>query len=38
MLITGYLADKVNAKYMIIVSVLLASFANFMIPVTAQWR
>lgn len=38
MLVTGFLADKFNAKYMIIVSVLLASFANFMIPLTAQWR
>ncbi|KAI6190050.1 MFS domain-containing protein [Aphelenchoides bicaudatus] len=37
MLITGFLADKFNAKYMIIVSVLLASFANFMIPLTAHW-
>uniref|UniRef100_A0A915DIZ0 Uncharacterized protein n=1 Tax=Ditylenchus dipsaci TaxID=166011 RepID=A0A915DIZ0_9BILA len=35
MLLTGFLADKFNAKYMIIVSVLLASFANVMIPLTA---
>ncbi|KAI1712225.1 major facilitator superfamily domain-containing protein [Ditylenchus destructor] len=36
MLVTGFMADKVNAKYMIIVSVLLASFANIMIPLTAE--
>lgn len=38
MLLTGFLADKFNAKYMIIVSVLLASGANIMIPLTAQYR
>jgi len=38
MLVTGWLADKLNAKYMIIGSVLIASFANFVIPVTATLR
>ncbi|KAI6186508.1 Transporter, major facilitator family protein [Aphelenchoides besseyi] len=38
MLITGFLADRFNAKYMIIISVLIASFANFAIPLTAQWH
>ena len=32
MLATGLLADKFNAKYMIIASVLTASTANFIIP------
>uniref|UniRef100_A0A914Y8P3 Major facilitator superfamily (MFS) profile domain-containing protein n=1 Tax=Panagrolaimus superbus TaxID=310955 RepID=A0A914Y8P3_9BILA len=32
MLLTGLLADKFNAKYMIIASVLTASAANFIIP------
>uniref|UniRef100_A0AC34R000 Major facilitator superfamily (MFS) profile domain-containing protein n=1 Tax=Panagrolaimus sp. JU765 TaxID=591449 RepID=A0AC34R000_9BILA len=32
MLLTGLLADKFNAKYMIIASVLTASTANFIIP------
>ncbi|KAH7730573.1 Protein F25G6.7 b [Aphelenchoides avenae] len=36
MLLTGFLADKFNAKWMIIVSVLLASAANIMIPLTAE--
>ncbi|KAI6213462.1 Transporter, major facilitator family protein [Aphelenchoides besseyi] len=38
MLITGFLADRFNAKYMIVISVLIASFANFAIPLTAQWH
>lgn len=38
MLLTGFLADKFNAKYMIIVSVLLASGANVIIPLTAHYR
>uniref|UniRef100_A0A183C7E2 MFS domain-containing protein n=1 Tax=Globodera pallida TaxID=36090 RepID=A0A183C7E2_GLOPA len=38
MLFTGFLADKFNAKYMIIVSVLLASVANIAIPLTATWN
>ncbi|CAD5224751.1 unnamed protein product [Bursaphelenchus okinawaensis] len=36
MLITGFMADKFNAKWMIIISVLLASAANVMIPLTSQ--
>lgn len=38
MLITGFLADKFNAKWMIIVSILLASAANLMIPLTSQMQ
>uniref|UniRef100_A0A915N707 Major facilitator superfamily (MFS) profile domain-containing protein n=1 Tax=Meloidogyne javanica TaxID=6303 RepID=A0A915N707_MELJA len=38
MLFTGFLADKFNAKYMIIVSVLLASMANIAIPLTATFN
>lgn len=38
MLVTGWLADKLNAKYMIIGSVLIASLANFVIPLTATLR
>lgn len=38
MLLTGFLADKFNAKYMIIVSVLLASAANIIIPLTASYN
>lgn len=38
MLVTGFLADKFNAKYMIIVSVLMASGANIMIPLIAEYR
>uniref|UniRef100_A0A914E8N1 Major facilitator superfamily (MFS) profile domain-containing protein n=1 Tax=Acrobeloides nanus TaxID=290746 RepID=A0A914E8N1_9BILA len=35
MLITGFLADKFNAKYMLIAAVFLAAIANFMIPLLA---
>lgn len=38
MLVTGFLADKFNAKYMIIVSVLIASGANIMIPLMAEYK
>ncbi|KAL3120597.1 hypothetical protein niasHT_007889 [Heterodera trifolii] len=38
MLLTGFMADKFNAKYMIIVSVLLASLANIVIPLTVTWH
>ncbi|TKR60294.1 hypothetical protein L596_027561 [Steinernema carpocapsae] len=36
MLVTGFLADKFNAKIMIIVSVFLASIANIAIPLMAE--
>ena len=38
MLGTGLLADKFNAKYMIIASVLTASTANFIIPLLSPRR
>lgn len=38
MLITGFLADKFNAKYMLIAAVFLAAIANFMIPLLAPIR
>lgn len=38
MLVTGFMADKFNAKYMIIVSVLMASAANLMIPLMAEYK
>uniref|UniRef100_A0A1I8A654 MFS domain-containing protein n=1 Tax=Steinernema glaseri TaxID=37863 RepID=A0A1I8A654_9BILA len=38
MLVTGFLADKLNAKIMIIVSVVLASAANVAIPLMAQMK
>lgn len=38
MLLTGFMADKFNAKWMIIASVILASAANIMIPLTATWK
>ncbi|CAD6186568.1 unnamed protein product [Caenorhabditis auriculariae] len=37
MLVTGFLADKLNAKYMIVASVAIASAANFMIPVLSPY-
>ncbi len=36
MLLTGCFADKLNAKYMIVASVLLASIANVIIPLGAS--
>ncbi|KAK0410969.1 hypothetical protein QR680_005414 [Steinernema hermaphroditum] len=36
MLVTGFLADKLNAKVMIVISVVLASFANVAIPLMAE--
>lgn len=36
MLVTGCFADKLNAKYMIVASVLLASIANVIIPIGAS--
>lgn len=38
MLGTGFLADKFNAKYVIIASVLIASFANFLIAAASPIR
>lgn len=38
MLVTGFMADKFNAKYMLIAAVLVAALANFMIPILAPIR
>lgn len=38
MLLTGFLADKFNGKYMIVAAVLIATLANVLIPVLSPIR